>query len=149
MPSRFAFAPLRPLDLARPPLGTAPSSRLFSSTARRFDQQSRAKASGLKATLQRPEITPLLLFTSGIASLALFFGFRHLFTDPELNLDHQAQKRLQTKAENLDFDSMKHIAEDPDGKLTKQGIELERQRQQRRQDLKDEREEKQGAKTKE
>ncbi|EPQ29385.1 uncharacterized protein PFL1_03140 [Pseudozyma flocculosa PF-1] len=142
---------LRNLVLAaRPaPMGTAatgPTRRLFSSTPRRFDDQSRAKAAGLKQTMQRPEITPLFLFTGAIASLALFFGFRHLFTDPELNLDHHARQRLSTKAENLDFDAMAKVADDPDGKLTKEGMEMERERSQRRQDIKDEKAEKEGRK---
>lgn len=90
--------------------------------------------------MNRPEITPLFLFTGGMICLALFFGGRHLIKDKELRLDHQKQNRLATQTEQLDFDAMAKVADDPDGKLTKEAIEEEKKRSQRKQDIKQEKE---------
>ena len=82
--------------------------------------------------MNRPEITPLFLFTSGIICLGLFFAGRHLFRDKELRLDHAQQNRLKTQTENLNFEAMKHVADDPDGKLTREAIEEDHKRSQRK-----------------
>ncbi|SPO26286.1 uncharacterized protein UTRI_02562 [Ustilago trichophora] len=110
-------------------------------TARTCSKRS-FSSSGVKQVINRPEITPLFLFTGGIIGLALFFGGRHLFKDKELRIDHAHANRLATKTENLDFDAMAKVAEDPEGKLTKGAIEEEKRRDQRKEDIKREKEEK-------
>lgn len=92
--------------------------------------------------MNRPEITPLFLFTGGIIGLALFFGGRHLVKDKELRVDHKQQNRLATKTEQLDFDAMAKVADDPEGKLTKEAIEEEKKRSQRKEDIKQDKQEK-------
>lgn len=72
----------------------------------------------------------------------MFFGGRHLVKDKELRLDHNQQNRLATKTEQLDFDSMAKVADDPDGKLTKEAIEEDKKRQARKEDIRKEKEEK-------
>ncbi|CBQ72410.1 hypothetical protein sr13117 [Sporisorium reilianum SRZ2] len=129
-------------------VGIAPrvSPRSFTSSAIRKDDQSRAKAEGVKQVLNRPEITPLFLFTDGMVCLALFFGGRHLIKDKELRLDHQQQNRLATQTEQLDFDAMAKVADDPDGKLTKDAIEEDRRRSQRKHEIKQDKQDKAAAK---
>ncbi|PWY99775.1 hypothetical protein BCV70DRAFT_200687 [Testicularia cyperi] len=133
---------------ARSPVAASPRNafprqpRAFATSSTRADDQSRAKATNLKTVMNRPEITPLFLFTGGMICLALFFASKHLLTDKELQLDHKAQSRLKTETEKLDFDSMAKVADDPDGKLTKEGIEEEKRRQQRLQSIRDEKEQK-------
>ncbi|GAC71338.1 hypothetical protein PANT_2c00066 [Moesziomyces antarcticus T-34] len=129
-------------SLLRAPRSTTTGNRLLSSTRARLDDQSRAKGESLKQVVNRPEITPLFLFTGGIVCLALFFGSRHLLKDKELRLDHAQQNRLKTQTEQLDFDAMKHVAEDPEGKLTKQAIDEERERGKRLEQIKQEKEDK-------
>jgi hypothetical protein len=82
-----------------------------------------------------PVITPLLLFTGGMASLVAFFGVRHLIMDKELRLDHNTQRRLETKTEQLDYDAMQHVAKDPAGRFTKTATQEHANRDQRLQDL--------------
>lgn len=96
----------------------------------------------VKSVVNRPEITPLFLFTGGIISLALFFGGRHLIKDKELRLDHKVQNRLATQTDQLDFDAMGKVAEDPDGKLTKDAIQEDQKRNERLKDIRDEKEQK-------
>lgn len=96
----------------------------------------------MKSVINRPEITPLFLFTGAIIGLALFFGGRHLFKDKELRIDHAQQNRLKTETSQLDFDAMAKVAEDPEGKLTKEAIEEDRRRSQRKEAIKEEKEEK-------
>ncbi|SNX84690.1 uncharacterized protein MEPE_03399 [Melanopsichium pennsylvanicum] len=116
--------------------------RNFVASNIRRDDQSRAKGESMRKVINRPEITPLFLFTGGIIGLALFFGGRHLFKDKELRIDHAKQNRLKTQAEQLDFDSMAKVAEDPEGKLTKEAIEEDKKRSQRKEDIKQEKQEK-------
>lgn len=92
--------------------------------------------------MNRPEITPLFLFTGAIIGLALFFGGRHLVKDKELRVDHAQQNRLATKTDQLDYDAMAKVAEDPEGKLTKEAIEEEQRRTQRKKEIKEEKQEK-------
>ena len=96
----------------------------------------------VKQVINRPEITPLFLFTGGMICLALFFGGRHLFKDKELRLDHKQQNRLATQTEQLDFDAMAKVADDPEGKLTKEAIDEDRKRSQRKDEIRQERVEK-------
>lgn len=72
----------------------------------------------------------------------MFFLGRHLVKDKELRLDHNQQQRLKTKAEDLDFDEMAKVADDPDGKLTKEAIEEEKKRKQRLEGIREEKDEK-------
>ncbi|GAC93001.1 hypothetical protein PHSY_000562 [Pseudozyma hubeiensis SY62] len=152
-------------------LGLAPN-RNFTTTLIRRDDQSRAKAGGVsasshprtvpffalfsvsnppifsdpycqvKSVMNRPEITPLFLFTGGMICLALFFGGKHLVKDKELRLDHKQQNRLATQTDQLDFDAMAKVAQDPDGKLTKDAIEEDKKRQQRLEGIREEKKEK-------
>lgn len=92
--------------------------------------------------INRPEITPLFLFTGAIIGLATYFLGQHLVKDKELRLDHKQQNRLATQTDKLDFDAMAHVADDPEGKLTKQAIEEEKKRSQRVKDIRDEKQEK-------
>ncbi|KAJ9475096.1 hypothetical protein PHBOTO_005166 [Pseudozyma hubeiensis] len=116
--------------------------RNFTTTSIRRDDQSRAKAGGVKSVMNRPEITPLFLFTGGMICLALFFGGKHLVKDKELRLDHKQQNRLATQTDQLDFDAMAKVAEDPDGKFTKDAIAEDKRRQQRLEGIREEKEEK-------
>ena len=95
----------------------------------------------MKQVINRPEITPLFLFTGAIIGLALFFGGRHLVKDKELRLDHAQQDRLKTQTEQLDFDAMAKVAEDPEGKLTKEAIEEEKKRSERREQIRKDKQE--------
>ncbi|KAJ1020692.1 hypothetical protein NDA16_004084 [Ustilago loliicola] len=113
----------------------------FSTTPVRKDDQSRAKADSVKNVINRPEITPLFLFTGGMICLALFFAGRHLIKDKELRLDSKQQDRLKTKTDQLDFEAMKHVAEDPQGKLTKEAIEEDQRREERKRNIREEKQE--------
>lgn len=95
----------------------------------------------VKSVLNRPEITPLFMFTGAIISLAVFFGGRHLVKDKELQIDHGKVDQLQTDTNQLNYEAMSHVAEDPEGKLTKDHINEERKRSQRLKDLREEKEE--------
>ncbi|EST08451.2 NADH-ubiquinone reductase complex 1 MLRQ subunit [Kalmanozyma brasiliensis GHG001] len=117
-------------------------SRCFTTSSIRKDDQSRAKAGGLKEVFNRPEITPLFLFTGAIISLAVFFLGKHLVKDKELQLDHHQAQRFKTKTEDLDFDEMAKVADDPDGKLTKEAIEEDKKRKQRLEGIREEKQEK-------
>jgi hypothetical protein len=135
-----ACATRRPVSCQRRKRKCRPSSNR--SQAAHLTHSVEPNATQLKQVVNRPEITPLFLFTGGIVCLALFFGSRHLLKDKELRLDHAQQNRLKTQTEQLDFDAMKHVAEDPEGKLTKQAIDEERERGKRLEQIKQEKEDK-------
>lgn len=100
------------------------------------------RRSQIKSVLNRPEITPLFLFTGAIISLAVFFGGQHLVKDKELQIDHGRVDQLKTDTSKLNYEAMAHVADDPEGKLTKEHIDEERNRSKRLKNLRDEKEEK-------
>lgn len=74
--------------------------------------------------------------------MAVFFAGRHLIKDKELRLDSKQQDRLKTKTEQLDFEAMKRVTEDPEGKPTKEAIEEEKKREERKRQIREEKQEK-------
>ncbi|KAI3482369.1 hypothetical protein L1887_54924 [Cichorium endivia] len=154
-------------SLLRAPRSTTTGNRLLSTTRARLDDQSRAKGESVSARpasnrSQAAHLTHSFETERNAAQAgrqparnhaalplhrrhrmsALFFGSRHLLKDKELRLDHAQQNRLKTQTEQLDFDAMKHVAEDPEGKLTKQAIDEERERGKRLEQIKQEKEDK-------
>ncbi|KAJ1572016.1 hypothetical protein NDA12_004325 [Ustilago hordei] len=122
-------------------IGLTPRLQRFSTTPLRRDDRSRAKAGPVKNVLNRPEIVPLFLFTGGMICLAVFFAGRHLIKDKELRLDSKQQDRLKTKTEQLDFEAMKRVTEEPEGKPTKEAIEEEKKREERKRQIREEKQE--------
>ncbi len=95
----------------------------------------------IKEVVNRPEITPL--FSSPApSSVSPYSSLVDTSSrTKKLRLDHNQQQRLKTKTEDLDFDEMAKVADDPDGKLTKEAIEEEKKRKQRLEGIREEKDE--------